>query len=144
MKKTKVNNKNKGLRKSIKRKQKGGARQIPFREALNNFLVGPEIPDDRIINRIHNYIYEKNNEYNQVLSLLDRASAEELIDGFIEVKIVMLTPGSQGLSAADIQDNRVSGRKQQIIDLGNDIGEYLINKRNISSIYIRDENILAM
>ena len=31
---------------------------------------------------------------------------EEIIDGFIELKIVMLTPGSEGLSAADIQNNR--------------------------------------
>ncbi len=144
MKKTRVNKKNKSQRKSIKRKQKGGARRTIFKEALEKFLIGPSIPTDRNINEIQDYVLDKHDQYDQVLSSLYTSKKEEIIDGFIELKIVMLTPGSEGLSAADIQNNRVPGRKQQIIDLGNDVGVYLRNERNINTIYLGDEDILSL
>ena len=128
MKKTRVNKKNKSQRKSIKRKQKGGVRPTRFKEALEKFLIGPSIPTDRNINEIHDYVLDKYNQYDQVLNSLyisKEEQEEEIIDGFIELKIVMLTPGSEGLSAADIQNNRVPGRKQQIIDLGNEVGVHI-------------------
>ena len=144
MKKTRVNKKNKSQRKSIKRKQKGGVRPIRFKEALEAFLIGPSIPTDRNINEIEDYVLDKYNQYDQVLNSLNASKEEEIIDGFIELKIVMLTPGSEGLSAADIQNNRVPGRKQQIIDLGNEVGAYLRNERKINTIYVGDEDILSL
>jgi hypothetical protein len=143
MKKTRVNKKNKSQRKSIKRKQKGGVRPIRFKEALEAFLIGPSIPTDRNINEIQDYVLDKYNQYDQVLNSLFTSKEEEIIDGFIELKIVMLTPGSEGLSAADIQNNRVPGRKQQIIDLGNEVSEYLRNEKKINTIYVGDEDILS-
>ena len=147
MKKTRVNKKNKSQRKSIKRKQKGGVRPTRFKEALEKFLIGPSIPTDRNINEIHVYVLDKYNQYDQVLNSLyisKEEQEEEIIDGFIELKIVMLTPGSEGLSAADIQNNRVPGRKQQIIDLGNEVGAYLRNEKKINTIYLGDEDILSL
>lgn len=144
MKKTRVNKKNKSQRKSIKRKQKGGVRPIRFKEALETFLIGPSIPTDRNINEIQDYVLDKDNQYGQVLNSLYTSNEEEIIDGFIELKIVMLTPGSEGLSAADIQNNRVPGRKQQIIDLGNAVGAYLRNEKKINTIYVGDEDILSL
>ncbi len=152
MKKTRVNKKNKSQRKSIKRKQKGGVRPTRFKEALEKFLIGPSIPTDRNINEIHDYVLDKYNQYDQVLNSLyalkkkeeEEEIIEEIIDGFIELKIVMLTPGSEGLSAADIQNNRVPGRKQQIIDLGNEVGAYLRNEKKINTIYLGDEDILSL
>tara|TARA_B100000242_G_C42977122_1_gene453546 strand:- start:409 stop:852 length:444 start_codon:yes stop_codon:yes gene_type:complete len=147
MKKTRVNKKNKSQRKSIKRKQKGGVRPTRFKEALEKFLIGPSIPTDRNINEIHDYVLDKYNQYDQVLNSLyisKEEQEEEIIDGFIELKIVMLTPGSEGLSAADIQNNRVPGRKQQIIDLGNEVGAYLRNEKKINTIYLGDEDILSL
>lgn len=147
MKKTRVNKKNKSQRKSIKRKQKGGVRPTKFKEALEKFLIGPSIPTDRNINEIQDYVIDKYNQYDQVLNSLytsKKEEEEEIIDGFIELKIVMLTPGSEGLSAADIQNNRVPGRKQQIIDLGNEVGAYLRNERKINTIYLGDEDILSL
>jgi len=144
MKKTRVNKKNKSQRKSIKRKQKGGVRPTSFKETLDKFLIGPSLPTDRNINEIQNYVLDKHDQYDQVLSSLYTSKEEEIIDGFIELKIVMLTPGSEGLSAADIQNNRVPGRKQQIIDLGNEVGAYLRNERKINTIYLGDEDILSL
>ena len=147
MKKTRVNKKNKSQRKSIKRKQKGGVRPTRFKEALEKFLIGPPIPTDRNINKIQDYVLDKYNQYDQVLNSLyisKEEQEEEIIDGFIELKIVMLTPGSEGLSAADIQNNRVPGRKQQIIDLGNEVGAYLRNEKKINTIYLGDEDILSL
>ena len=148
MKKTRVNKKNKSQRKSIKRKQKGGVRPTRFKEALEKFLIGPSIPTDRNINKIQDYVLDKYNQYDQVLNSLyaskKEEEEEEIIDGFIELKIVMLTPGSEGLSAADIQNNRVPGRKQQIIDLGNEVGAYLRNEKKINTIYLGDEDILSL
>tara|TARA_B100001248_G_C27205031_1_gene373046 strand:+ start:145 stop:579 length:435 start_codon:yes stop_codon:yes gene_type:complete len=144
MKKTRVNKKNKSQRKSIKRKQKGGVKPINFKEALETFLIGPPIPTDRNINQIQDYVIDKYNQYDEVLNSLYTSKEEEIIDGFIDLKIVMLTPGSEGLSAADIQNNRVPGRKQQIIDLGNEVGAYLRNERKINTIYLGDEDILSL
>ena len=144
MKKTRVNKKNKSQRKSIKRKQKGGVKPINFKEALETFLIGPSIPTDRNINQIQDYVVDKYNQYDEVLNSLYTSKEEEIIDGFIDLKIVMLTPGSEGLSAADIQNNRVPGRKQQIIDLGNEVGAYLRNERKINTIYLGDEDILSL
>ena len=147
MKKTRENKKNKSQRKSIKRKQKGGVRPTRFKEALEKFLIGPPIPTDRNINKIQDYVLDKYNQYDQVLNSLyisKEEQEEEIIDGFIELKIVMLTPGSEGLSAADIQNNRVPGRKQQIIDLGNEVGAYLRNERKINTIYLGDKDILSL
>ncbi len=144
MKKTRVNKKNKSQRKSIKRKQKGGVRPTSFIETLDKFLIGPSLPTDRNINEIQDYVLDKYDQYDQVLSSLYTSKEEEIIDGFIELKIVMLTPGSEGLSAADIQNNRVPGRKQQIIDLGNEVGAYLRNERKINTIYLGDEDILSL
>ena len=94
------------------------------------------------------YVLDKYNQYDQVLNSLyaskKEEEEEEIIDGFIELKIVMLTPGSEGLSAADIQNNRVPGRKQQIIDLGNEVGAYLRNEKKINTIYLGDEDILSL
>ena len=117
------------------------------KEALEKFLIGPSIPTDRNINEIHDYVLDKYNQYDQVLNSLyisKEEQEEEIIDGFIELKIVMLTPGSEGLSAADIQNNRVPGRKQQIIDLGNEVGAYLRNEKKINTIYLGDEDILSL
>lgn len=144
MRKTRVNKKNKSQNKSIKRKQKGGVKPISFKEALETFLIGPSIPTNRNINEIQDYVYDKHNQYDQVLNSLYKSNEEEIIDGFIDLKIVMLTPGAEGLSAADIQNNRVPGRKQQIIDLGNEVGEYLKNEKNINTIYLADEDILRL
>ena len=51
------------------------------------------------MNDIHNYVLDKHDQYDQVLSSLYTSKEEENYDGFIELKIVMLTPGSEGLSS---------------------------------------------